>query len=80
MCPNVHQRRMQWLSSGKVQGEEHQKFQFMRTWEVIRQNNLHSYDIVFNDRYTHVNHLRAEMREEDFDREAEESMKVAGGT
>mmetsp|Transcript_116832 Transcript_116832/g.283397 ORF Transcript_116832/g.283397 Transcript_116832/m.283397 type:complete len:253 (+) Transcript_116832:1-759(+) len=63
-CVEVHQRRRQWMSAGEVQGVEHSKGSFCRTWEVIRLNQHFSYRIELNEEYQHVLHLRQEGRAE----------------
>jgi len=40
-----------WPDSGEVDGRPHHRGMPMRTWEVIRAKNLHTYDIMRNDKY-----------------------------
>jgi hypothetical protein len=61
-CTEWHYRRKRWLNNGSVNGLNHKIGDFAKTWEVIRENGLHSYRIQDNENYIHVMHLRNEER------------------
>jgi hypothetical protein len=59
-CKEWHEKRKMWLMDSTVQGVMRKKGEFLKTWEVIRENNLFNYHIGYNPHYKHVLHLRNE--------------------